>query len=62
MGMHGYRKTYGMRVNVIQHEILMHKKLTPRGTDENIGGGDGGGSVEDATIFIRSDKNGQDQE
>ena len=29
------------------------------GTD---GGGEGGGRVEDATIFIRSDKNGQNQE
>ena len=26
------------------------------------GGGDGGGRVEDVAIFIRSDKNGQDQE
>ena len=26
------------------------------------GGGDGGGGVEDVAIFIRSDKNGQDQE
>ena len=25
-------------------------------------GGDGGGRVEDVTIFVRSDKNGQDQE
>ena len=25
-------------------------------------GGDGGGRVEDVAIFIRSDKNGQDQE
>ena len=33
------------------------------GTDtKKTGGGDGGGSVEDITIFIRSDKNGQDQE
>ena len=32
------------------------------GTDEKIGGGDGGGRVEDVAIFIRSDKNGQDQE
>ena len=32
------------------------------GTDEKTGGGDGGGRVEDVTIFIRSDKNGQDQE
>ena len=27
------------------------------GTDEKTGGGDGGGRVEDVTIFIRSDKN-----
>ena len=27
------------------------------GTDENIGGGDGGGRVEDVAIFVRSDKN-----
>ena len=32
------------------------------GTDEKTGGGDGGGRVEDVAIFIRSDKNGQDQE
>ena len=32
------------------------------GTDENTGGGEGGDIVEDVTIFIRSDKNGQDQE
>ena len=32
------------------------------GTDENTGGGEGGDSVEDVTIFIRSDTNGQDQE
>ena len=32
------------------------------GTDEKTGCGDGGGRVEDVTIFIRSDKNGQDQE
>ena len=32
------------------------------GTDEKAGGGDGSGRVEDVTIFIRSDKNGQDQE
>ena len=30
------------------------------GTDEKTGGG--GGRVEHVTIFIRSDKNGQDQE
>ena len=32
------------------------------GTDEKTGGGDGGGGVEDVTIFIRSDTNGQYQE
>ena len=32
------------------------------GTDEKTGGGDAGGRVEDVAIFIRSDKNGQDQE
>ena len=32
------------------------------GTDEKTGGGDGGGRVEDVAIFIRSDKNGHDQE
>ena len=31
-------------------------------TDEMTGGGDGGGRVEDVTIFVGSDKNGQDQE
>ena len=31
-------------------------------TDERTGGGDGSGRVEDVTIFIRSDKNWQDQE
>ena len=31
-------------------------------TDEKAGGGDEGGRVEDVAIFIRSDKNGQDQE
>ena len=29
------------------------------GTAEETGGGDGGGRVEDVTIFIRSDKNGK---
>ena len=29
------------------------------GTDEKTGGGDGGSRVEDVTIFIRSDTNGQ---
>ena len=32
------------------------------GTDEKTGGGDAGGRVEDVTIFVRCDKNGQDQE
>ena len=32
------------------------------GSDEKTGGGYGGGIVEDVTIFIRSDTNGQDQE
>ena len=32
------------------------------GTDEKTGGGYEGGRVEDVTIFIRSDKNGQYQE
>ena len=32
------------------------------GIDKKTGGGDGGGRVEDVAIFIRSDKNGQDQE
>ena len=36
--------------------------LGDSGTDEKTGGGDGGGRVEDVAIFIRSDKNGQDQE
>ena len=31
-------------------------------SDEKSGGGDGCGRVEDVTIFIRSDKNGQNQE
>ena len=30
--------------------------------DGGVGGEDGGGRVEDVAIFIRSDKNGQDQE
>ena len=32
------------------------------GTDEKTGGGDGGGRVEDVTILVRTDKNGQDPE
>ena len=32
------------------------------GTDEKTGSGDGGGRVEDDTIFVRSDTNGQNQE
>ena len=32
------------------------------GTDEKTGGADRGGIVEDVTIFIMSDKNGQNQE
>ena len=36
--------------------------LGDSGTDEKTGGGDGGGRVEDVTIFIRSDNNGQYQE
>ena len=31
-------------------------------TDEKTGGGDRGGRVEDVTIFIRSDKNRQNQD
>ena len=31
-------------------------------TEVKTGGGDGGGRVEDVTIFIRSDTNGQDHE
>ena len=37
-------------------------RVGDRGTDENAGGGDGGGRVEDVTMFDRSDKNGQNQE
>ena len=37
-------------------------RIGDSGTDEMTRGGDGGGRVEDITIFIRSDKNGQDQE
>ena len=33
------------------------QQCTDGGTDEKTGGGDGGGRVEDVTIFIRSDKN-----
>ena len=40
----------------------LNKASLDGGTDENTGGGDGGGRVEDATIFIRSVKNGQTQE
>ena len=29
---------------------------------QSLRGGDGGGRVEDVAIFIRNDKNGQDQE
>ena len=32
------------------------------GTDEKTGGGNGGGRVEDVTIFVRSNKDGQDRE
>ena len=32
------------------------------GTGEKTGGGDGGGRLEDVTIFIRSDQNGHNQE
>ena len=32
------------------------------GTDVTTGGGAGGGRVEEANIFVRSDENGQDQE
>ena len=32
------------------------------GTEKKTGGGDGGGRVEDVTICVSSDKNGQDQE
>ena len=32
------------------------------GTDEKTGGGYGGGRVEDVTIFVKSDKNRQDEE
>ena len=43
-------------------EISNVERVGDSGTDEKTGGGDGGGRVEDVTIFIRSDKNGQDQE
>ena len=32
------------------------------GTDAKTGGGAGGGRVGDANMFVKSDKNGQDQE
>ena len=32
------------------------------GTDEKTGGGDGGGRVEDGSIFIRNDQKWRDQE
>ena len=38
------------------------KRVQAGCTDENTGGGDEGGRVEDVTIFIMSDNNEQDQE
>ena len=42
--------------------LLVYIYVGDSGTDEKTGGRDGGGRVEDVAIFIRSDKNGQDQE
>ena len=47
--------------NVAVRLVMLHR-LNKSGTDEKTGGGNGGGRIEDATIFIRSDKNGQDNE
>ena len=41
---------------------MLYGNLGDGGTDENTGGVDGGGRVEDVTIFVSSDKNRQDQE
>ena len=40
----------------------LNKASVDGGTNDNTGGGDGGGRVEYVTIFIRSDRNGQTQE
>ena len=52
-------KTLGDVVRVVDEKI---RGDVVRVADENTRGGDGGGRVEDVTIFIRSDRNEQDQE
>ena len=49
-----YRVALRPAINVV--------RVGDAGTDEKTGGGDGGVRVEDVTIFIRSDKNGKNQE
>ena len=69
------RKQDGIVTNLIKVYILGYQlfvqggsetsnvvRVGDGGTDEKTGGGDGGGRVEDVKIFIRSDKNGQNQE
>ena len=53
----GKGKVYSMAVRPAMLYGLETVALTKK-----TGSGDGGGRVEDVTIFIRSDKNGQDQE
>ena len=42
---------------VAERPAMLQVRVGDSGTDEKTGGGDGGGRVEEVTIFIRSDKN-----
>ena len=52
----------GKVYKVAVRPAMLYGLDTCSGTDEKTGGGDGSGRVEDVAIFVRSDKNGQDQE
>ena len=64
-GWNGWRRMSGVicdrRVPArVKGKVAVRPAMLHSGIDENTGGG--GGRVEDATIFIRNDKNGQGQE
>ena len=52
----------GKMYKVVVRPAMLYGLETVALTKRQEGCGDGGGRVEDVAIFIRSDKNGQDQE